>query len=114
MNGNITNQEKQYYGLLGLDRLPRVVKIINLCVSVTIGSGLAFISWFDHIYDGVPSYISLPFLPLVFAWPLCAVLLWLRLTGIRWFWCLIASAVLLVGYCMLHILGVLIAGFLAG
>ena len=114
MNNNATNQEKQYYGLLGLDRLPRNVKIMNLSVSVTISIGFAYISWFSHIYEGLPSYIALPFLPLLFAWPLCALLLWLRLTGVRWFWCLVAGFALIAGYCVLHILGSIYYWILAG
>jgi hypothetical protein len=81
MNSETTNQERQHFGLLGLDKLPTVVKIINLCISTVVGIALAYDSWISHFFRGMPSYISPPFLPLIFAWPVCGILLWLRLTG---------------------------------
>jgi len=113
MNSDTANQEKQYFGLIGLDKLPLVVKTINFCISTVIGINLAFDSWYSHFYRGIPSYISPPFLPLIFAWPLCGIMLWLRLTGIKWVWCLLASGIILVGYYMLQVLALAIGQFIS-
>jgi len=99
MKSETKNQERKYFGLLGLDRLPLVIKVINFCISTVIGINLAFDSWW-----GRPSYLSPLFLPLIFAWPLSAIVIWLRLTGIRWIWCLVACGVIFVGYFILDTL----------
>lgn len=97
-------QERQYFGLLGLDRLPLVIKVINFCISAVVGINLAFDAWW-----GRPSYIPSTFLPLVFAWPLSAIVIWLRLTGIKWIWCLVACGVIFVGYFILDTLTSMVA-----
>ncbi len=113
MKSVTTNQEKQYYGLLGLDRLPLVVKILNFTISIIIGANLAFDSWSMHFYRGIPSYVSPPFLLLIFAWPLCGILIWLRLTGTRWFWCFLAGGLVIVWYRILQILAIAIGLFIS-
>jgi len=113
MKSETKNQERRYFGLLGLDRLPSVIKVMNFCVSAVIGINLAFDSWYSHFYRGIPSYISPPFLPLIFAWPLCGIVIWLRLTGVRWLWCLIACGVILVGYYILQALTLAVAHFIS-
>ena len=99
MKSETENHERKYFGLLGLDRLPLVIKVINFCVSAVIGINLAFDAWW-----GRPSYIPASFLPLVFAWPLSAIVIWLRVTGIRWVWCLVACGVIFAGYYVLETL----------
>ncbi|MCI0554513.1 MAG: hypothetical protein L0287_26490 [Anaerolineae bacterium] len=42
MNGD--NQEKPYMGLLGLDKLPPVIKALNFVVTVIIGAVVVWIS----------------------------------------------------------------------
>ena len=113
MKNEATNQKKQYYGLLGLDRLPWSVKVMNFIVSIPVGIYLAFDSWFSHFYRGFPFYIAPPFLSLIFAWPLCGILLWLRLTGIRWVWCFVAAVMILLGYYMLQIIALAIGEFIS-
>lgn len=113
MNSIAPSQDKHYFGLLGLDRFPLIFKIINFCISIVVGLILAFDSWYSHFYRGIPSYISPPFLPFIFAWPICGILLWLRLTGIRWLWCLVAAGIILIGYYMLQVLAISVGEFMS-
>ncbi len=109
-------QQNPYLGLLGLDKLNPTMKFINFIVTVIVGTGLAFFSWYPHLYnDGVIYQLS-PFAwPLIFlfAWPLCGVILWLRITGIHWFWSLLAGILVSLLYYVLHTLAYAWGRFIA-
>ncbi len=89
-----------YAGLLGLDRLPAIVKLVNCGVTVGLGIILAVDSWAPHL--GRDIYfrwhpLNWP-LVLLFSWPLCTAVIWLRLTGLRWRWAFLAAAMICVAY----------------
>ena len=92
-----------YAGLLGLDRLPALAKLANWAATIGLGTLLALFSWRHHLgrevyYQWHP--LNWPLL-LLFTWPLCAAVIWLRLTGLRWRWALLAAALICVGYAVL-------------
>src|SRR5215217_913632 len=93
MSTGTFSEEEPYFGLLGLDRLSPVLKTINFSISTIVGIYLAFHSWSPHFFQYMPSYTDPLFLIFILGWPLCGILIWLRLTGIRWFWCLMAGCV---------------------
>ena len=102
MSENI--QEKQYSGLLGLDNIHPALKATNFLVSIIIGIMLAFKSWFQALAFNRAIYDFEPFSwPLIFllAWPLCAVILWLRLTGLKWRWGFLAGVLVVIIYFVL-------------
>jgi len=78
--------EKPYAGLLGLDTLPNSLKTLNTLATIVIGAALFSNSW-PFTLDRGPAYSWWPFswtLIFIYAWPTTAILLWLRLTGLRW------------------------------
>ena len=101
------DQEKPYGGLLGLDGLHPAWKVLNLVLTVVIGTKLAWASWYRPIADNHITYDFVPFswpLIFLFAWPICALILWLRLTGLRWRWGLLAGILILAIYLFLNAL----------
>ena len=98
-------QQKPYLGLFSLDKVSAGIKAINFIATVTIGTILAFFSWFTPLYEREPPYQLSPFAwPLIFlfAWPTCGAILWLRITGINWFWSLLAGILILALYYVIH------------
>jgi len=92
------NQEAPYMGLLGLDRIDPRLKIVNFVFTLIIGVVLAFQAWFDElnpIYHFEPFAWTLLFLS---PWPLCAIILWLRIMGLRWRWGILAAILILIIY----------------
>jgi hypothetical protein len=101
------NRDNQglYIGLLGLDKLHPVLKIMNFVVTIIVGIVLGFDSWFHDLYDNPAVYKFEPFswpLIFLFAWPLCAAILWLRLTGLKWRWGFLAGILILTIYFLLN------------
>jgi hypothetical protein len=98
---NRDNQQAPYKGIIGLDGLPGAFKGLNFLVTVSLGFVVAFRSWYSEIYSNSTIYDFIPFAwPLLFllAWPLYAIPLWLRLTGLRWRWGFLAAGLVLIGY----------------
>ena len=101
----VEEEERPYLGPFGLDRLPPVNKRINFIITVLVGSVLAFYSWFGRLFEGEVTYQLSPFAwPLIFlfAWPTCAVILWLRITGLSWRWSIFAGVLVLGLYYVIH------------
>ena len=95
------NQEAAYRGLLGLDSLPLLLRGLNFLLTVIVGGVLAFQSWRPELYRNPAVYDFYPFTwPVLFllAWPLYAVPLWLRLTGLKWRWGFLAAGLALLLY----------------
>jgi hypothetical protein len=98
---SIDNAEKPYMGLLGLDRLHPGLKVVNFIVTVIAGIVLAFQSWFYELYSNRAIYHFEPFawpLLFLFAWPVCAAILWLRFTGLKWRWGILAAILIFTIY----------------
>jgi hypothetical protein len=102
------DQEKNYKGLLSLDNQPPGVKFVNFILTVIIGTWHA-LGWnperyFLDIANPGSLYSYSPFswhLILLFPWPICAVILWLRLSGLAWHWSLLAAFLILVFFYLL-------------
>ena len=92
--GKRIKHENLYQGLLGLDNLNTTIKVINFIITVIIGIILTLISWNPSLYFEYTAEPFSPFAwPLVFLlWPIFGVILWLRITGISWFWSIVPVA----------------------
>lgn len=92
--GKRIKHENLYQGLLGLDNLNTTIKVINFIITVIIGVILTLISWNPSLYFEYTAEPFSPFAwPLVFLlWPIFGVILWLRITGISWFWSIVPVA----------------------
>ena len=92
--GKRIEHENLYQGLLGLDKLNTTIKVINFIITVIIGVILTLISWNPSLYFEYTAEPFSPFAwPLVFLfWPIFGVILWLRITGISWFWSIVPVA----------------------
>jgi hypothetical protein len=109
-------EERSYQGPLGLDGLPPAKKTFNLILTVLVGTVLAVFSWFGRLFEGDVIYQLSPFAwPLIFlfAWPTCGVILWLRITGLKWRWSIFAAALVLGLYSVIHWLLYLLALIIA-
>ena len=95
-------------GLLGLDGVHPVLKIVNFVLTLIIGVVLAFQAWFDELFYGNRAiYHFEPFawpLLFLFAWPLCAIILWLRIMGLRWRWGFLAALLIFISYFVLSVI----------
>ena len=92
------DQEKPYTGLLGLDELPLAIKVPNFLFTVLAGTVIAFFSYFSPVYFRNTLW---PFV-FLFAWPGCVLMLWLRLTGIKWHWGLLAVFLVFILFSILE------------
>ena len=92
--GKRIKHENLYQGLLGLDKLNTTIKVINFIITVIIGVVLTLISWNPSLYFEYTAEPFSPFAwPLIFLlWPIFGVILWLRITGISWFWSIVPVA----------------------
>ena len=98
------SNEKPYLGLLGLDNISPTFKAINLLITIGFGVVAAFHSWFQELYINRAIYKFEPFswpLVFLFAWPVCAIILWLRLTGLKWRWGFLAGGIVFFIYFIL-------------
>ena len=94
-----TNQVKQYNGLLGLDNITPAIKVFNFIITVIIGAWMVWNSTIHPVSFPTIQYEPWPLSwPLVFALgpPIGLVVLWLRLTGLKWSWGLLAAFVSLI------------------
>jgi hypothetical protein len=109
--GKRIEQENLYQGLLGLDNLDTTFKVINFIITVIIGVILTFISWKPSLYFEYTAEPFSPFAwPLIFLlWPICGVILWLRITGLSWYWSTVPVAFI---FMLLYALVSLILSFL--
>jgi len=82
----VTSQdiEDAYYGVLGLDNLPKELKALNWFFSFVIATGIALVGYF-RIEWALPSSPIRTFLDwLSVISPICIAVAWLRLTGVSW------------------------------
>jgi hypothetical protein len=73
-----------YYGIINLDKLPKIIKFLNwiICFILTVLATVS--SYFIHVYS-IPSQLLFNYGTLI-AWvsPACITAAWLRVTGISW------------------------------
>ena len=87
-----------YAGIFGLDRAPRWAKEINFVITVSGAPVILLLVWSTaEIGDyNIPSF-NLPTL-LWFSYPANLILLWMRLSGLRWRAILAASLLIALLY----------------
>jgi hypothetical protein len=79
--------KETYQGLLGLDRLPTVVKTLNWTICVIIAACFAVFDYFNAqvaFPPNSPMRASFGWLALALISPICIAIAWLRLTGVKW------------------------------
>ena len=73
-----------YQGPLGLDKLPKELKVLNMVICFIVATALAFLNYsrIVNTLDQMPLRSFLNWL----AWisPTCMAVAWLRLTGVPW------------------------------
>lgn len=105
------NTKDIYRGLLGLDKLPIEIKVLNWVICIIVATYLAFKSYFNVEF----SMRNFPLLDwLAIASPICIAVAWLRLTGIQWRYALLLFFIVpIVFMCILFIFGMLTMFFMA-
>ncbi len=101
------NTGNTYRGLLNLDNLPPLIKIINWLMCLTLVTYIISIRGYIFaskvaIWDDIPIVNMLAIIS-----PLCLIFGWLRITGVRWRYILplpfLAIALIFVSYIFLFI-----------
>lgn len=75
-------EDTDYQGLLSLDRTSQPIKRINWSICFILALGSIFSSNFDigsGLWDRIPEVRFIAMMS-----PICFILGWLRITGIRW------------------------------
>jgi len=73
-----------YHGLLGLDKLPRRTKILNVVVCFIIVVCVSVIGFFHLNGALLPNETPLSYYGIALISPCCIGIGWLRLTGLKW------------------------------
>ena len=99
-------KDQPYHGLFGLDKLPNRAKALNFGLTLIIGAIIAVLAWVPPSLDsGNPLYeLSPPAWTLLclLGWPIFAIILWLRLTGIKWSKSFLAVLLIMVFFVILN------------
>ncbi len=81
---NMNDTNDTYEGLLGLDKLPKELKALNMVICFILATSLALVNYsrIVNTLDQMPLRSLLNWL----AWisPTCIAAAWLRLTGVQW------------------------------
>ena len=103
-----------YHGLLGLDKLPRRTKIINVVVCFLLVVFISIIGFF-HINGALlPNETPLSYYGVALVSPCCIAVAWLRLTGVQWRIALLLFILTPVAFLgILFLYGLMVALFMA-
>jgi hypothetical protein len=103
-----------YHGVLGLDSLPKAIKVLNWGICFVIATFMALFGYFrvEVTLPSSPIHTFLNWLSVIS--PICIAVAWLRLTGVRWQHSLLLFIfVPVVFQCILFLLGLLAMLFMA-
>jgi|SRR5215216_2508412 len=81
------NNPVTYQGLLGLDKTPKEIKIINWVICFMMATIMAFWGYsriFQALFSLYSSPIHIYLEGLAVISPTCIAVAWLRITGLRW------------------------------
>lgn len=102
-----------YYGIFGLDKLPKTIKFLNWAICFILTVLATVIGYFLHL-SSVPPQISAYADFIAWVSPACIAAAWLRVTGISWryilLFILLVSITVFVIEFMINLFGYILMG----